>query len=134
MTSDGIDERVARCVAQVLALDLVDIKPESKLMDDLGAESLDLVELMYVMETEFKLRLEQKDLSLTAQLGMSEDELHVHEVLTPKALELLREKFPSALGILKPGITRKHLAALLTVEEVANAMRRKLASKAEGTT
>ena len=128
MTSEGIETRVAKCIAQVLALDLVDIRPDSRLMDDLGAESLDLVELMYVLEHEFGIRMEQKDMSLTAQLGLSDEEIHEHEVLTPRALEALRERFPWAQELLKPGITRKHLAALLTVAEVTRAVERKLTS------
>ena len=40
-------------------------------------------------------------------------------MLTPKALELLRQRFPRGADDLKEGITRRHLATLLTVEEVA---------------
>lgn len=127
MASEDTAGRVAKCVAQVLALDLVDIRPESRLMDDLGAESLDLVELMYVLEHEFGIRLEQKDMSLTAQLGLREEQIHEHEVLTPQALEALRDRFAWADDLLKPGVTRKQLAALLTVSEVTKSVERKLA-------
>lgn len=126
--TDDVGQRVAKCVAQVLALDLVDIKLESRLMDDLGAESLDLVELMYVLEAEFGIRLEQRDMSLTAQLGLSEDEVHVAEVLTPKAIAMLRERFPGNESLLEEGVTRKQLAELLTVQAVARAVERKSAT------
>jgi acyl carrier protein len=120
--------RVAKCVAEVLALDPGAVRGEARLMEDLGADSLDLVELMYLLEQEFTITLSKDDLSLSAQLGLEESEIHEHEVLTPRALELLRARFPRAAdGLLKPGIQRKHLAALLTVEEVARAVERKLA-------
>jgi acyl carrier protein len=127
---DDVTRRVAKCVAQVLALEPDAVAPEARLMDDLGAESLDLVELMYLLEEEFGIRLEQHDMSLTAQLGITEDEIHDHEVLKPRALELLRERFPAAHALLVPGVTRKQLAALLTVAEVARAVRKKLPAAA----
>jgi acyl carrier protein len=120
--------RTQRRVAEVLALDTDEVAPSSRLLDDLGAESLDLVELMYLLEQEFELRLSRDDLSLSAQLGLDDEQLHEDGVLTPKALELLRQRFPQARGLLVEGITRKHLAALLTVEEVARAVARKRAS------
>ncbi len=121
-----IEQRVAKCIAQVLALDPQDVRLEARLMEDLGAESLDLVELMYVLEAEFGIRLEQDDMSLSAQLGLPEAEIHQAEVLTPHALELLRQRFPAAAEQLVPGTTRRQLGALLTVAEVVRAVRAKL--------
>jgi acyl carrier protein len=127
---DEITARVAKCVAQVLALEPAEIAPEAGLMQDLGADSLDLVELMYVLEDEFNIRIEREEISLTAQLGLPEEEIHEHEVLTPKALELLRARFPRAESLLVPGIMRKHLGALLTIDEVAKTVRRKVGATA----
>ncbi len=124
--SDETIARVSRCVAEVLALEPARVKHDSRLMQDLGADSLDLVELMYVLEQEFGITLGKEDMSLTAQLGLAEQEIHDHEVLRPAALERLRERFPWARSILVDGITRKHLAALVTVEEVSRAVERKL--------
>ena len=123
--SDVVD-RVRKRLAEVLAIVPDEILPESKLVDDLGAESLDLVELMYMLEQEFDIQLSRDDLSLSAQLGIPEDEIHDNEVLTARALELLREHFPKAKDLLQDGITRRHLAALLTVEEIARAVRKKV--------
>ena len=126
--SDDTLSRVQKCVAEVLALDPKDIDPGASLMDDLGAESLDLVELMYLLEQEFKIRLSQQDMSLSAQLGLPEEQIHDHEVLTDQALELLRERFSGSSAMLKQGITRKQLAGLLTVQEVVRSIDRKLSS------
>lgn len=126
---ESIVERVRRCVMKVLALKHEDVKPASRLMSELGAESLDLIELMYVLEDEFKIRLDQDALSLSAQLGLPEAELHEKEILTPRALELLRARFPEAGELLKPGVTRRQLAGLLTVAEVARSVERRLAGR-----
>lgn len=126
MLYEDIVPRVARRVAEVLALDPEQIKPESRLMDELGADSLDLVELMYLLEQEFDVTLSKEDMSLTAQLGLSEEQIHQQERLTPLALERLRERFPWARELLQDGITRQHLGALVTVETFARAIERKL--------
>lgn len=122
-------QRIIRCVAQVLAKNPTEVNPQSRLLDDLGADSLDLVELMYVLEDEFTLKLDKQDLSLSAQLGLPESEVHKNEVLTPKALELLRERYPQAEALLQEGVTRARLAPLLTVEALAAGIENKLASK-----
>jgi acyl carrier protein len=124
--SDPICDRVAKCVGQVLALAPDSIEPHSRLIQDLGADSLDLVELMYVLEEEFSLRLDKQDLSLSAQLGLPEEEVHQKEVVTPKALLLLRERYPNAGEVLRDGVTRAELASLLTVAALAESMRNKL--------
>jgi acyl carrier protein len=124
--SDPICDRVAKCVGQVLALAPDSIEPHSRLIQDLGADSLDLVELMYVLEEEFSLRLDKQDLSLSAQLGLPEEEVHQKEVVTPKALLLLRERYPNAGDVLRDGVTRAELASLLTVAALAESMRNKL--------
>jgi acyl carrier protein len=123
---DDVVARVARRVAEVLALSSAEVKPASRLMTDLGADSLDLVELMFLLEQEFGIRLSREDLSLSAQLGLPEDALRTGEVLTPRALELLRARFPAAGDVLHEGATRRELAALLTVEEIARSIRARL--------
>lgn len=123
---DEVVRGVCRCVARVLALNAEELKASDRLMDDLGAESLDLVELMYVIEDEFKIRLERADISLTAQLGLPEAEVHENEVLTDKALQALRDRFPDAASMLIQGVTRKHLAVLVTIGEIARAVRSKV--------
>jgi acyl carrier protein len=126
-TVDDVVARVGRRVAEVLALSPADVKPESRLMTDLDADSLDLVELMFLLEQEFGIRLTREDLSLSSQLGLPEEELRTGEVLTPRALGLLRARFPGAADVLHEGVTRRELAALLTVEEIARSVRARLA-------
>lgn len=124
--SDEVLEKVRNVVAELVALDPSEVHADSRLMEDLGADSLDLVEMIYLLEQELGVRLDRNDLSLSAQLGIPEDQLHHNEVLTPRALELLRERFPAAGALLQAGVVRKQLAQLLTVEEVARSVRRKL--------
>jgi acyl carrier protein len=49
-----IEQRVRKIVAEQLGVAEADIKIESSFVDDLGADSLDTVELVMALEDEFK--------------------------------------------------------------------------------
>ena len=49
----SIEERVAKRVAEQLGVKEEDVKPESSFVEDLGADSLDTVELIMALEEEF---------------------------------------------------------------------------------
>jgi acyl carrier protein len=51
---DSIEQRVKKIVAEQLGVNEADIKNESAFVDDLGADSLDLVELVMALEDEFE--------------------------------------------------------------------------------
>ena len=123
-------EKVKHCLGEVLAVKPDDIDENSSLINDLGADSLDLVELMFVLERTFGIRLTQDDLRLTRQLRLTEEEIHVEEVVTPLALERLRELFPEASQLLVDGVTRRQLSVLLTARHVAASIDEKLGQTA----
>ena len=51
---DNIVERVKKIVAEQLGVNEADIKNESSFVDDLGADSLDTVELVMALEEDFE--------------------------------------------------------------------------------
>ena len=51
---DNIEQRVRKIVAAQLGVNEADIKTESSFVDDLGADSLDTVELVMALEEEFE--------------------------------------------------------------------------------
>ena len=48
-------EKLRDFLANQLGIDPSDIRPESNIIDDLGADSLDIVELLAAMEDEFNI-------------------------------------------------------------------------------
>ncbi|MFJ4196191.1 acyl carrier protein [Pseudomonas sp. NPDC089534] len=52
----GIEARVKKIVEDHLGYE-VEVKPDSNFIDDLGADSLDLVELVMAFEEEFELEI-----------------------------------------------------------------------------
>lgn len=59
MASKDVVERVIKVTARVLDLDASEIKPESNFVADLGAESVQSVELVAAFEEEFGVELEE---------------------------------------------------------------------------
>ena len=51
---ESIEQRVKKIVAEQLGVNEADIKNESSFVDDLGADSLDTVELVMALEEEFE--------------------------------------------------------------------------------
>ena len=66
---DNIVERVKKIVAEQLGVNEADIKNESSFVDDLGADSLDSVELVMALEEEFECEIpdEQAEKITTVQ-------------------------------------------------------------------
>jgi len=52
-----IEQRVKKIVAEQLGVAEADIKTESSFVDDLGADSLDTVELVMALEDEFEMEI-----------------------------------------------------------------------------
>lgn len=58
---DNIEQRVKKIVAEQLGVNEADIKNESSFVDDLGADSLDTVELVMALEEEFECEIPDED-------------------------------------------------------------------------
>jgi len=53
----SIHDKVKKIIADKLSVELEEIVPEASFVDDLGADSLDLVELIMSMEEEFDIEI-----------------------------------------------------------------------------
>ncbi|WP_456325045.1 acyl carrier protein [Desulfonauticus submarinus] len=54
----SVEEKVKEIVAEQLGVSLDQVKPEAKFVEDLGADSLDLTELIMAMEDEFDVEID----------------------------------------------------------------------------
>jgi len=59
--SSVIEAKIKEIVAEQLSLREEDIRNEASFLDDLGADSLDIVELIMAMEEEFDLEIPDED-------------------------------------------------------------------------
>ena len=57
----AVEERVKKIIAEQLGVDEDDVVPEAKFVEDLGADSLDTVELVMALEEEFEIEIPDED-------------------------------------------------------------------------
>ncbi len=59
--SAAVEERVKKIIIDQLGVDEAEVTPEAKFIDDLGADSLDTVELVMALEEEFGIEIPDED-------------------------------------------------------------------------
>ena len=57
----SVEDKVKKIIAEKLSVDIEEVVPEATFVDDLGADSLDLVELIMSMEEEFDIDISDDD-------------------------------------------------------------------------
>ncbi len=57
----GIEEKIKKLICEQLDVDEKDVVPEASFVDDLGADSLDQVELIMAIEEEFDISVPDED-------------------------------------------------------------------------
>ncbi|HEY9644984.1 MAG TPA: acyl carrier protein [Chroococcidiopsis sp.] len=57
MSQEAIFEKVQKIVSEQLGVDTSEVKPEASFANDLGADSLDTVELVMALEEEFDIEI-----------------------------------------------------------------------------
>ena len=57
----SIEDKIKKIIAEKLGVETGEIVPQASFVDDLGADSLDLVELIMSMEEEFDIDISDED-------------------------------------------------------------------------
>ncbi|MDH4086194.1 MAG: acyl carrier protein [Nitrospira sp.] len=73
-----VDERVKKIIAEQLGVEADKVTPEASFVEDLGADSLDTVELVMALEEEFSIEIPDEDAEKILTVG--------------KALDYIKEK------------------------------------------
>ncbi len=65
----ALQERVAEIIVEQLGVTAAEVSPEASFIDDLGADSLDIVELIMAMEEEFDVEIPDDDAEKMQTIG-----------------------------------------------------------------
>ena len=57
----SVEDKVKKIIAEKLSVEMDEVIPDASFVDDLGADSLDLVELIMSMEEEFDIDISDED-------------------------------------------------------------------------
>ncbi|OGT51235.1 MAG: acyl carrier protein [Gammaproteobacteria bacterium RIFCSPHIGHO2_12_FULL_41_15] len=90
MLKEDIYPQVKKIIADVLVIEETDIKPESRLIQDLGAESIDFLDLVFQLEKSFQIKIPRGQIEKNARGALSEAEFEQNGALTEKGLAALK--------------------------------------------
>ena len=76
---ENIEQRVKKIVAEQLGVNEADIKNESSFVDDLGAYSLDTVELVMALEEEFECEIPDDEAEKITTVQQAIDYVTAHK-------------------------------------------------------
>ncbi|MDA0831977.1 MAG: acyl carrier protein [Planctomycetota bacterium] len=97
MTHDEIYDKVKDILVDALSVDDEDVSPNAKLMADLGAESIDFLDIVFRLEKNFNIKIERGELFPDPETFASPDTGFVKEgTVTPAGLDEIRKKLPHA--------------------------------------
>ncbi len=65
----AVEEKVKEIISEQLGVKKEEIKPESSFIDDLGADSLDTVEVVMALEEEFGIEIPDEDAEKITKVG-----------------------------------------------------------------
>ena len=74
-----IEQRVKKIVAEQLGVDEAGVKLESSFVNDLGADSLDTVELVMALEEEFETEIPDEDAEKITTVQQAVDYINAHK-------------------------------------------------------
>jgi acyl carrier protein len=74
----SIEDKVKNIIVEQLGVDEKEVKPEAHFVDDLGADSLDVVELVMALEEEFKLEINDEDAEKLTTVKQAVDYIGAH--------------------------------------------------------
>lgn len=57
----AVEDRIKKIIVEQLGVEEDDVVPEAKFVEDLGADSLDTVELVMALEEEFEIEIPDED-------------------------------------------------------------------------
>ena len=91
---ENIEQRVKKIVAEQLGVNEADVKNESSFVNDLGADSLDTVELVMALEEEFETEIPDEEAEKITTVQQAIDYIKSHSPRSPE---------PGPTGAICPG-------------------------------
>ena len=124
-----LEKRVRAAIAESLACEDAAVELSTTLIDGLGAESLDFLDIVFKLEREFDIQITRGEMERAARGDMSDEEFAPDGVISDRGLERLRELMPEAADQIQPGLRPAEILGLFTPQTFVNLVRGKLAGQ-----
>lgn len=117
MNVESVYPKVRDIIADVLVVDAEEVTLNRRLIADLGAESIDFLDLVFQLEKEFSVKIPRGQLEKNARGILSEEAFAQNGVLTEAGMQALKAylcEVPDAY--FKPQLKLNEIPLLFTVE------------------
>jgi len=132
MEEKEIFEKVKDAIVDALGVDDDEVSAESSLFDDLGAESLDLLDIVFRLEKTFGIKIPRGAMvqDLLASEGVKESDVLVDGAVTELGAKLLRERMSEVKPEkIQAGFRIDDIPTLFTVQTFVKLVKEQLAAK-----
>lgn len=125
MTQDEVFSKVQEVLEDALGVDEDEVTPEAKLVEDLGAESIDFLDIVFRLEKAFEIKIEQSELFPENVLN---DPQYVQDgKVTDDGMAELRKRMPHAdLSDFEGSRDVEEFSNVFTVEAIVKFVQNKL--------
>ena len=129
MTREDIYKKVQTVLVDALGVDEDEVKPDAVIRDDLGAESIDFLDIMFRLEKAFNIKIPKGEMMPE---NVANDPNIVRDgVVTPQGIAMLKEKMPhSDFSEFEKDPKVDNLSKLFTVDAIVNYVEGKVSSTA----
>jgi acyl carrier protein len=118
-TQEEVFEKVKNALVDALSVDDDEVTPEATMVGDLGAESIDFLDIVFKLEKEFDIQIPRDELFPDDILTNAE---YVQDgKVTPAGVEMLKQRMPFAdLSKFEQNPQVQDFGNLLTVKDLCN--------------
>ena len=125
MPREEIYDKVKDVLVDALGVDEDEVTPTAVIRDDLGAESIDFLDIMFRLEKAFGIKIPRGEMmpeNLTNDPNIVKD-----GVVTPQGIAMLKEKMPhSDFSAFEADPKLDNMSKLFTVDSIVNYIQHKL--------
>ena len=130
LSRDEITEKVREAMVDALGVDEDEVTPEARIGGDLGAESIDFLDIVFRLEKAFSIKIPRGD--LFPDNILTSDEYVQDGKLTAKGIEELKARMPYAdLQEFEKNPTVQDIADLFTVDMIVGYVEAKLGGEGD---
>jgi acyl carrier protein len=128
MTTINTFEKIRDIICEALYCEKEQVTKDANLIADLGAESIDFLDIVFRLEKAFSIKLPRGDVEAKAREGLLDGEFESQGVIMEKGLARLKQMMPEvASEKFKTGLRVKDLPTLFTVATFERMVTEKLA-------
>lgn len=131
VTKPEIDGAVTEALVGALGVGEDEVTKEATVLGDLGAESIDLLDILFRLERKLGVKIQAADLAAHVQGGIADDEFgDANGKITPKGLAQLKKVMPQIdTNALAGKLEAEKVMSLFTVANLSDMVAGKLAAK-----